>query len=128
MSCSDIGGTELDIHTTCGDDLHPLLDRIFELAKEEDLDLDFHVDENGNETSQGLLHIANAAIRNRFKGKIVCGHCCPLAVQSEENLQAILNAAKRANITIVSLPLVNSCYKIDVVLARELRNVEAFHY
>ena len=107
VSCSDYGGTDFDPHTTCGDELHTLLDRVFQLAIEFELDLDFHVDENGNEESKGLLHISNAAIRNNYKGQIVCGHCCSLAAQTAENLQIILQAANRANITIVSLPLVN---------------------
>mgnify|MGYP002629844162 FL=1 len=107
VSCSDYGGTDLDPHTTCGNDLHKLLDIIFQLAKEFELNLDFHVDENGNEESKGLMHIANAAIRNDYKGNIVCGHCCSLAVQTTENLELMLQTAKKASITIVSLPLVN---------------------
>jgi cytosine/adenosine deaminase-related metal-dependent hydrolase len=107
VSCSDYGGTDLDPHTTCGDEIHALLDKVFQLAIEFELDLDFHVDENGNEESKGLLHISDAAIRNNYKGQIVCGHCCSLAAQTAENLEIMLQAAKRANITIVSLPMVN---------------------
>ena len=57
VSCSDAGGTPLDVHTTCGADMPKLLDVIFSLAKEYNLDVDFHCDENGNESSKGLLHI-----------------------------------------------------------------------
>ena len=67
VCCSEVGGTELDSHTTCGEELQSLLDRIFQLTNENSLDLDFHVDENGNPESQGLLHIASAAIWNEFK-------------------------------------------------------------
>jgi len=81
VSCSDYGGTDLDPHTTCGDEIHALLDKVFQLAIEFELDLDFHVDENGNEESKGLLHISDAAIRNNYKGQIVCGHCCSLAAK-----------------------------------------------
>ena len=81
---------------------------MFQLAIEFELDLDFHVDENGNEEfAKGLLHISDAAIRNNYKGQIVCGHCCSLAAQTAENLEIMLQAANRANITIVSLPMVN---------------------
>ena len=65
-----------------------LLDTIFKLANERGLDLDFHVDENGNEVSKGILHISEAAIRNNFKGKIVCGHCCSLPRSLRQNLCA----------------------------------------
>ena len=72
MSCSDEGGTALDDVTTCGDEIHGLLDVVFTIANEFGLDLDFHVDENGNAKSRGLLHIAQAAMRNNFQGSIVC--------------------------------------------------------
>ena len=49
--------------------------RIFTLAKERNLDLDFHVDENGNETAKGLLYIARKTIQHGYQGRVVCGHC-----------------------------------------------------
>jgi cytosine deaminase len=83
------------------------LDKIFELAKERNLDLDFHADENGDPNSICLLKIAEAAIRNNFTGKILCGHCCSLAVQSPEIVDRTLMAVKEANIAVVSLPMCN---------------------
>ena len=49
--------------------------RVFTLAKERDLDLDFHVDENGNERAKGLLYIARKTIQHGYQGRVVCGHC-----------------------------------------------------
>ena len=49
--------------------------RVFNLAKERDLDLDFHVDENGNELATGLLHVAQKTIQHGYQGRVVCGHC-----------------------------------------------------
>jgi cytosine/adenosine deaminase-related metal-dependent hydrolase len=107
VSCTDRGGYADDVYTTCLDDMDALLDTVFRLAKERDLDLDFHVDENGNEASKGLLHIARASARNAFTGRVVCGHCCSLAAQSPGELHKICLEAKKANITVVSLPIVN---------------------
>jgi cytosine/adenosine deaminase-related metal-dependent hydrolase len=107
VSCTDRGGYADDEITTCGDDLPALLDTVFRLAGERGLDLDFHVDENGNEISKGLLYISEAAMRNDFKGRIVCGHCCSLAAQSPSELARIIAVAKRAGIIVVSLPIVN---------------------
>ena len=107
VSCSDAGGTPLDVHTTCGADMPKLLDVVFSLAKEYNLDVDFHCDENGNESSKGLLHISEAVIRNSFKGSVVCGHCCSLAVQPKEQAKRIIDAAREAGVTVVSLPTVN---------------------
>ena len=107
VSCTDRGGHPDDVYTTCGEEMPALLDTIFKLANERGLDLDFHVDENGNEVSKGILHISQAAIRNNFKGKIVCGHCCSLAAQSPAELVRIFKAAREAGVCVVSLPIVN---------------------
>ncbi len=80
---------------------------IFELAEANELDLDFHVDENGDPNSICLQKIATAAIKYQFSGKIVCGHCCSLATQSTEVVEQTIDLVKRANIAIVSLPMCN---------------------
>ena len=48
---------------------------MFQLARERDLDLDFHVDENGNARAQGLLHVARKTVQHGWQGRVVCGHC-----------------------------------------------------
>ncbi|MEB3232928.1 MAG: cytosine deaminase [Leptolyngbyaceae bacterium] len=89
------------------DDLDTQLDRLFVLAKERNLDLDFHVDESGDPHVDSLAHIARAALRHQFAGIITCGHCCSLAVQPPSQVRATLELVKAANIGIVSLPLCN---------------------
>lgn len=88
-------------------ELESQLDAVFSLAKERGLNLDFHVDENDDPTSNCLGAIAHTAIRHQFTGQIVCGHCCSLALQQEEEIVNTLNTVKQANIGIVSLPLCN---------------------
>lgn len=48
---------------------------IFRLAKERNLDLDFHTDENGNELARGLRYVAQKAEQWGYQGRVVCGHC-----------------------------------------------------
>jgi cytosine deaminase len=88
-------------------DLDAQIDRIFSLAQERGLNLDFHVDENGDPDSICLHKIAEAALRHQFSGKIVCGHCCSLAVQPPEVIKHTLDLVKQAGIGIVSLPMCN---------------------
>ncbi len=88
-------------------ELDAQLDTVFALAKERNLDLDFHADENGDRDSICLLKIAQAAIRHRFSRQITCGHCCSLAVQSPKVVQETIELVKEANIGIVSLPMCN---------------------
>ena len=83
------------------------LDTVFSLAKERNLNLDFHADENDDPNSRCLEAIAKAALRNKFTGKIVCGHCCSLAVQPQEVVTETLKLVKEAGIAVVSLPMCN---------------------
>ena len=88
-------------------DLDKQLDRVFALAKERNLNLDFHTDENGDPDSVTLQQVAKTAIRHQFSGQIICGHCCSLAVQPSDLVTETLALVKAANIGIVSLPMCN---------------------
>jgi cytosine deaminase len=83
------------------------LDRTFTLAKARKLELDFHTDETNDPTSITLRLIAEAAIRHKFKGRIVCGHSCSLAVQEPDEAETTIVLVKKAGIGIVSLPMCN---------------------
>jgi cytosine deaminase len=107
VCCAERGGHPEDDWTTCEKDRDLLLDRIFTLAKERDLDIDFHTDENGNELAKGLRYVAEKTIEHGYQGRVVCGHCCSLAYQLPDELEKTLALAAKAGITVVSLPLVN---------------------
>jgi cytosine/creatinine deaminase len=89
------------------ENLDQYLDRVFILAKERGLDLDFHTDESGDPNDITLRHVARAALRHDFSGQIVCGHCCSLAVQPLEEVMQTMELVKQAKIGIVSLPMCN---------------------
>ncbi|MDJ0508932.1 MAG: cytosine deaminase [Crocosphaera sp.] len=84
------------------------LDKVFTLAKERNLDLDFHADETLEPDSTCLKRIAETAIKHQFKNKITCGHCCSLSQQNEQLVKETLNLVQEANINIISLPMCNS--------------------
>lgn len=88
-------------------DLDKQLDRVFSLAQEHGLNLDFHTDENNDPESTTLRQVAKTAIRHKFSGQIICGHCCSLAVQPSDLVTETLELVKEANIGIVSLPMCN---------------------
>ncbi len=87
--------------------MHDLLDRVFAAAEQRGLDLDFHVDETGDPAAAVLRAIAETALRRRFPGRIVVGHCCSIAVQSEDEVDRTLDLAARAGLAVVSLPMCN---------------------
>lgn len=88
-------------------DLDALLDRMFRKATELGLDLDFHADETDDADAISLDRIADAALRHRFEGKILVGHCCSLARQPDKTVKATLDKVARAGLSVVSLPMCN---------------------
>jgi cytosine deaminase len=80
---------------------------LFALARERNLDVDLHVDETGDHTVLTLLRVAQLAGRVNFAGKILCGHCCSLALQSDATIRETLDACYDAGIAVVSLPACN---------------------
>ncbi|MEL7143184.1 MAG: cytosine deaminase [Cyanobacteria bacterium J06631_9] len=89
------------------DEIVAQIDRVFELAIAHNLALDFHTDESLNPDDIALRLVAEAAIRHDFTGRITCGHCCSLSVQSDAAVTKTIEAVKAANISIVSLPMCN---------------------
>lgn len=80
---------------------------LFKVASERRLDLDLHVDETGEAGASALLAVARKAVKSRFKGKIVAGHCCSLALERDEDVERTIAAVKDAGMTVVSLPMCN---------------------
>src|SRR4051794_1842780 len=83
------------------------LDRIVQAAAAEGLDLDLHVDESDAPEARTMERVADAVIRNRFTGKVLCGHCCSLATLPERDLDRLIETIAEARLAVVSLPLCN---------------------
>lgn len=88
-------------------DLEAQVDRVFALAAERGLKLDFHVDETLDPSSMCLRQIAKAKLKHGFEASVVCGHCCVLSVQDADAVTETLKWVKDADIGIVSLPMCN---------------------
>jgi cytosine/creatinine deaminase len=95
------------VHDELPAEFMELLERVFMLAEQRGLDLDLHVDESGEQGAAALGHIARMAIRRGFKGRLLCGHCCSLAVQPPPLVERTLKDCAEAGIAIVSLPMCN---------------------
>lgn len=88
-------------------DLDALLDRMFRKAMDLGLDLDFHADETDDVSAVSLDRIADAALRHRFEGRILVGHCCSLARQPDGAVKSTLDKVAKAGLSVVSLPMCN---------------------
>jgi cytosine deaminase len=100
-------GGILGAATTIEPDLDVLLDRVFALAQARDLDIDFHVDETNDPQSRSLAHIALVAIKRRFSGQVVVGHCCSRALQPATEADRTMDLVAEAGLAVVSLPMCN---------------------
>jgi len=83
------------------------LETVFKLAEERGLDLDLHVDETGDASARTLIRIARMALERGFKGNVLAGHCCSLAVQPDEAIAETLKLCAEARVDLVSLPMCN---------------------
>lgn len=95
------------VHDALPADFEAQLTRLFEIAERFGLDLDLHVDESGDAGAVALGAIARMAVARGFKGRIVCGHCCSLAIQPDAVIRATIDAVAEAGIGVVSLPMCN---------------------
>ncbi|WP_299043835.1 cytosine deaminase [uncultured Tateyamaria sp.] len=88
-------------------DLRDRLEGFFRLAAARGLNVDFHVDETMDASSETLRLIAEVAMQTGFDGRIVVGHCCSLSTQNEARAMDTLDLVARAGIHVVSLPMCN---------------------
>jgi cytosine deaminase len=88
-------------------DLGRKLGRVFELAHQHGLALDFHVDEGLHPDATGLAAIAALAARGGDGGRVTCSHCCSLSVQPDAQAAATLAACAQAGLHLVALPTTN---------------------
>jgi cytosine/creatinine deaminase len=81
--------------------------RIFEAAAAEGLDIDLHVDESASPDAHTLEIVADTALAIGFKGKILAGHCCSLALMEPVDAARVIAKLGEAGAAIVSLPMCN---------------------
>jgi cytosine deaminase len=85
----------------------PALDRVFALARDRNLDLDFHADETDNPNSNALEAIAEATIRFGWQERVTAGHCCSLACRPAADAERTIARVAAAGVAVVSLPMCN---------------------
>ncbi|MET3599562.1 cytosine deaminase [Martelella mangrovi] len=88
-------------------DLNARLDRLFQAAGDNGLDIDLHVDETEDREVLTLGRIAEAKLRNGYEGSVTVGHCCSLARQDEETTKRTIDLVAEAGLSVVSLPMCN---------------------
>ena len=83
------------------------LGRVFDLAQQHGLGLDFHVDEGLDAEASGLRSIAQLVRARNFRNGVACGHACSLSVQGDGVANEPLALCAGAGIHLIALPTTN---------------------
>jgi len=91
--------------------VHPenalIMQRLVEIAGEFDLAIDLHTDESPDPSANALECLADAVLETGFTGNVTAGHCCSLAMQSDDVAKRVIGKVARAGVAVVSLPICN---------------------
>jgi cytosine deaminase len=83
------------------------LARIFRLAADHGLRLDFHVDEGLEAEADGFDEIVRLTAAHGLAGRVLCGHACSLAIRPAADVARVLAAAGEAGVALCVLPATN---------------------
>jgi cytosine deaminase len=89
------------------DQVDKALDEFIDAAQANGLELDFHVDESASPDARSLEKIADAVLRQNYRGRVLAGHCCSLALMEDADRARVIEKLAAAKIAVVSLPMCN---------------------
>jgi cytosine deaminase len=85
-------------------DAHAQIDIVFQLARQFDVDADFHVDFFDEPEHLHIRYIAEQAIRHGWQGRVALGHCTELAALTPVDLAPIAGLLRDAGLGVITLP------------------------
>ena len=80
------------------------IDIVFRLAREFDVDADFHVDFFDEPEHLHLRYIAEQSLRHGWQGRVALGHCTELAALPPPDLEPIAGLLRDAGVGVITLP------------------------
>ncbi|HUG37665.1 MAG TPA: amidohydrolase family protein, partial [Candidatus Limnocylindrales bacterium] len=100
-------------------DAHAHIDRVFDLAREFDLDVDFHLDFTDEADRVLIGHVADVAMARGWEGRVVAGHVTALGALAPADLVPLAGKVRDAGISILVLPATD----LYLMGRRDTRNV-----
>jgi cytosine deaminase len=85
-------------------DAHAQIDIVFRLARDFDVDVDFHIDFFDEPEHLDVLYVAEQTVRFGWQGRVIAGHVSELAALEPERLDAVAAILKEAGIGVIILP------------------------
>ncbi len=83
---------------------HGQIDRIFELAREFDIDVDMHLDFAPSADNLDLLYVCEQAEKYKWGGRVTIGHVTKLSAAPPELLQKCAKRLADAGVALIVLP------------------------
>jgi cytosine/creatinine deaminase len=85
-------------------DAHAQIDIVFRLAREFDVDVDFHIDFFDEPEHMDMLYVAEQAVRWGWQGRVAVGHASELAALEPADFERAAAILKDAGIGVIILP------------------------
>lgn len=100
-------------------DAHAHIDIVFRLAREFDVDVDFHIDFSDEPEHMDVLYVAEQAARWGWQGRVAVGHASELAALDPDEFDRTAAILKDAEIGVIILPATD----LYLMGRKDVRNV-----
>ena len=88
----------------CDSDPHAQIDRIFEIAREFDADIDMHLDFGMATDHMDIEYVCEVTEKHGYGGRVAIGHVTKLALVDPERFARIANTLANAGVAVTVLP------------------------
>jgi cytosine deaminase len=98
------GGSVVGAAPYTDTDPHGQIDRIFEIARQFDIDIDMHLDFGPDPDDLDLLHVCDLTDRFKYGGRVTIGHVTKLSAASPDRFKAAAGRLADAGVALTVLP------------------------
>ena len=98
------GGTVVGAAPYTDSDPHGQIDRVFEIAREFDIDIDMHLDFGPNPENMDLDYVCELTERYGYGGRVAIGHVTKLSAAPPDRLEAQTRRLASAGVAVTVLP------------------------
>jgi cytosine deaminase len=98
------GGTVVGAAPYTDSSPHGQIDRVFEIAREFDIDIDMHLDFGPDPDDLDLLYVCELTERFKYGGRVTIGHVTKLSAAAPERLEQSGRRLGNAGVALIVLP------------------------
>ena len=104
MQALAAGGRVVGAAPYTDSDPHGQIDRVFEMARHFDIDVDMHLDFGADPASLDLNYVCEVTERSRYGGRVAIGHVTKLSAANPEQFAAAAHRMADAGVALTVLP------------------------